>query len=192
MKKRLSVLVAVFFVLGGLIGPALAEKSKTIKGQNGQAGKSNTAHLYLFEKDVDWNVVKGGAWGKMKYNLSGPVFEFVFNGHSLVPGEEYQLLYYPDPWPGQGLICLGAGIADENGDVHIKGADPEVPDMPIKGDQNFDDGAKIWLVLITDVDCSGHEMIGWNPASYLFEWDLIEFENTMLEPVFPAAFPVAP
>ena len=91
MKKKLAIFATAIFVMGILIGPALA--GKTIKGQNGQAGKSNIAHLYLFEKDTSWDVVTGGAWGKMKYTLSGPVFEFVFNGHGLMPDANYTLIY---------------------------------------------------------------------------------------------------
>ena len=84
--------------------------SVAMAGKTGPAGKSNTAHLYLYEKDpATWEIVDGGAWGKMKYNLSGPEFEYVFNGHGLEAGEDYTLIYYPDPWPGGGLICLGDG-----------------------------------------------------------------------------------
>jgi len=38
-------------------------------GKNGQAGKSNVAHLYLYEKNCDnWDIAEDPAWGKMKYN----------------------------------------------------------------------------------------------------------------------------
>jgi len=74
-----------------------------------QAGKSNASHLYLGEKDPTmWERVEGGAWGKMTYNLAGPMFEFVFNGKGLEAGYNFTLIYYPDPWPGAGLICLGS------------------------------------------------------------------------------------
>ena len=44
-----------------------------------------------------------------------------FNGHELPIGQEYKLIGYKEPWPGEGLIILGDGIANEYGDVHIKG-----------------------------------------------------------------------
>jgi len=141
----------------------------------GQAGKSNIAHLYLYEKDPDtWEIVEDGAWGKMKYNLAGSTFDFVFNGHGLEPGYEYTLIYYLDPWPGNGLICLGDGTANGDGNVHIMDS-VDTGDLPASGDE--DDGAKIWLVLSNDVDC-GVKMIGWNPTEYLFEHNLITFDDT--------------
>jgi len=34
-------------------------------------------------------IVDGGASGKMTYNLAGPTFDFVFNGHGLGAGADY-------------------------------------------------------------------------------------------------------
>jgi len=118
----------------------------------------------------------------MKYNLSGPEFDFVFNGHGLEPEEEYTLIYYPDPWPGTGLICLGSGVACEDGNVHIKES-VDTGDMPAESDEN-DDGAKIWLVLSGDVDCDNAEaeMAGWQPEEYLFEYDLIAYAKVLSAP----------
>jgi hypothetical protein len=145
-------------------------------GKNGPKGKSNIAHLYLYEKDpTTWEIVEDGAWGKMKYNLSGSEFDFVFNGHGLEPGADCCLIYYPDPWPGEGLICLGSGTVSEDGNVHIKNA-VDTGDLPADYDEN--DGAKIWLVLSDDVDCDEKKMVGWNPTEYLFEYDLITFDDT--------------
>jgi len=166
MKKYL-ILVLVVLLIGALTVGVLAV------GKTGQAGKSNIAHLYLHEKDPDtWEIVPDGAWGKMKYNLSGSTFDFVFNGHDLEIGLEYTLIYYPDPWPGTGLICLGSGTVNEEGDIHIAES-VEIECLPIEGDEN--DGAKIWLVLTSDVDCYGQFMTGWSPDDYLFEYDLITF-----------------
>ena len=172
-------------------------ENKGPKGPSGPAGKSKIGHLYLYEKveppqpyppGTPWEIVEDGAWGKMKYNLRGPTFQFVFNGHQLVPGEDYTLIYYPDPWPGNGLICLGSGIANDGGNVHIMGS-VETGDLPMKDDYNNPDnskhqdcitnstcieGAKIWLVLSDDVECNetdtvASHMKGWNPMEYLFE-----------------------
>jgi hypothetical protein len=142
MKKYL-ILVLIVLVTGALVIGVLAEKPGSTL--TGPAGKSNTAHLYLHEKDADWNIVDDGAWGKMTYNLSGSTFDFVFNGHNLkgIVDTEYTLIYYPDPWPGEGLICLGTGTVDEFGDVHIMGS---------VDTGNLED-AKIWLVLSDHVEC---------------------------------------
>lgn len=147
--------------------------------------------VYLYEKDpTDWSVIgRGGAWGFLDYRPEGTVFKFLFVGKKLEPFEDYTLIYYPDPWPGTGLICLGSGQADENGKVKIVGkGDPSNPfyveppntgDLPADGDANAAYGAKIWLVLSSDVDCNvDQEMTGWNPTEYLFENTLIRFVDT--------------
>ena len=174
-KKFIGISLAAILVLSvaALGSVAVAKPGKV---PNGQAGKSNVAHLYLFEKDPStWEIVEDGAWGKMKYNLAGSEFDFVFNGHGLENGSEYTLIYYPDPWPGNNLTCLGSGTACDEGDVHIKGS-VDTGDLPIESDEN--DGAKIWLVLSRDVDCDAQKMVGWDPTEYLFEYDLITFDDT--------------
>lgn len=172
MYKKLTMLFALVIVMSLMLTPAFA------KGKSGQAGKSNVGHLYLYEKDgePDWNIVEGGAWGKMKYNLSGSTFDFVFNGHSLAIGQDYTLIYYPDPWPGDGLICLGSGITNEGGNVHIQGS-ADTGDLPNQ-DVDINEGAKIWLVLSDDVNCQGAKMVDWDASAYLFEYYLITFDDT--------------
>ncbi len=162
---------------GAVIAKQSNGKGPVAKGRNGQAGKSHIAHLFLVEKDPDtWEVVRNGSWGRMKYILEGPEFDFIFNGHKLEPSENYTLIYYPDPWPGNNLICLGNATTNENGNVHIKGS-VNTSDLPSESDENFLDGAKIWLVLSSDVDNDSDipHMVGWNPTEYLFEYDLINY-----------------
>jgi len=181
MRKYL-ILVLIVLVIGALFVGVLAA------GPSKPAGKSNVAHLYLYQKTSDlsddWPKVEDGAWGKMKYNISGPEFDFVFNGHGLVPGDDYTLIYYPDPWPGEGLICLGSGIVNDEGNIHIA-ASVDTGDLPIEDDEN--EGAKIFLVLSDDVDCDNRVMAGWtgacdgNPEGiniYLFEDEQITFDDT--------------
>lgn len=208
MKKYTFVLVGIALALILVAMPVMAgppdppgprpgppgQHGEPGHGPSGPHGKSNKAHLYLFEKDAAdpaWPIVPGGAFGKMQYNQSGPTFDFVFNGHRLEPGYEYTLLYYPDPWPGENLICLGDGTVNEEGNIHIQ-ASADTGDLPAEGDENAlldPPGAKIWLVLSADVNCEGIEdpyspaqMTGWNPAEYLFEYDLITFDYTEDEP----------
>jgi len=176
MKKKFALLT-----LAGLVVCLLtASLALAARVPNGIAGRSDTAHLYLFQKDPStWQIIPNGAWGKMTYRIISPSFRFVFNGHKLQPGVSYTLIYYPDPWPGNNLICLGSGIADMYGDVHIASA-VQTGNLPQPTDANYPTGAKIWLVLSTDVDCVGPppHMIGWNPTQYLFEYNLIVFTQT--------------
>ncbi|MCU0653482.1 MAG: hypothetical protein MUD10_04445 [Candidatus Pacebacteria bacterium] len=171
-KKFFGLCMTVFALcVVAVAGPALA-------GPTAPAGKSNTGQLYLYEKNpADWTVVDGGAWGKMTYKLSGPAFDYVFNGHGLVPGGDYTLIYYPDkagnPWPRTDVICLGQGLANNGGNAHIANAVDTTTSLPSAADINA--GAKIWLVESAAVDCAAGVMSGWNPTEYLFEGDLINF-----------------
>jgi hypothetical protein len=197
-KKIITVIIAIL-VTSFLVVPAMA------KGPSKQAGKSNIGHLYLYEKmpapgdetrKLPWLIVEGGMWGKMKYNLSGLTFDFVFNGHSLPIGQEYALIYYPDPWPANGLICLGSGIVtacetveieagvyeeicseDGTGNVHIQGS---VDTGTLPNDIiDANSGAKIFLVPSGDVDCENQVMTGWSgDDANLYEGALINFIYT--------------
>ena len=196
MKKLVYTLIALMVLTVFMVGctTVVPETDLSRKGPNGQAGNSNIAHLYLYEKipgpivvpPIPWDLVEGGAWGKMKYNQTGETFDFVFNGHGLVADQEYCLIYYEDPgfgWPNgmPNIYCLGMGTANAGGEVHI--ADSATPGtLPWVNDIN-EDGAKIWLVLSADVDCDNQLMIGWNPTEYLFEGELITFteEQKLLE-----------
>lgn len=179
MKKIIAVGLAVCLLLSVMAVPVMA------KGPNGQSGNSNTGHVYLYEKDpTNWQIVDGGPWGKYNYKLSGTgaatAISGVFNGHGLLAGENYSLIYYPEiapnPWlpGGYQVVVIGSGMADIDGNVHIKGtATIGGPDnQPLVGDYVGQTGDKIWLVLSSDLTAAG-VMIGWNPTKYLFEDDLI-------------------
>ena len=149
--------------------------------------KARVGTLYLFQKsqaDGPWPVVHDGAWGDMKYNLWGDKFNFIFKGRQLNPGTAYTLIYYPDPWPGTNLICLGAGVANRGGNLSIFDFGFDIKtSLPAEYDANYTPispsgavGAKIWLVRSSDVNCQDRQMIGWTPDQYLFEYNLINFE----------------
>jgi len=192
MKKIITMAIFVVLILL-TVTPSFAENPP---------GSNKVGILYLFEKTPlsntepvgPWPIVPDGAWGSMSYNLWGPTFDFVFHGRGLVPGGQYTLIYYPDPWPGEQLICLGVGIANGGGNLLIKGRQTMDTSLPADYDANWTPcgenapadcpsgavGAKIWLVLSSDVDCGSPDvkskMVGWNPTEYLFEYNLINFQ----------------
>ena len=150
---------------------------------NGPCGNGHD-QLSLFEKDpATWAIVQGGASGKLEYDSAGPTFDFKFNGRKLNPNGAYTLIYYPDPWPGAGLFCLANGTANAYGKIQLEASVNPDSDLPITGDLNSPAGAKIWLVLSSDVDCGGQQMVGWNPTEYLFENNLIKYDDTDLPEV---------
>ncbi len=202
MFKKSSVLIIVVLIVGLFMVPMVSaecnckcddnpEQCRSQVSKRVQAGKMQMnqrwLRVFLYEKDPQtWDVIgRGGAWGFLDYRPEGTVFRFLFVGKKLEPGVDYTLIYYPDPWPGSGLICLGSGTADEDGRVKMVGkGDPANPfyvepqstgNLPADTDANASYGAKIWLVLSDDVDCFSENMIGWNPTEYLFENNLITF-----------------
>lgn len=134
-----------------------------------------------------WPPLNNDRYGKMDYNLWGPVFDFSFEGKGLEPFWNYTLIYYPDPWPGTNLICLGSGMANWRGDVKIKVKRDIGISLPESYDANYNPinpsgavGAKIWLVVTGDVECGNNgtpEMTRWHPEDYLFEYNLIVYER---------------
>ena len=62
-------------------------------------------------------------------------------------------------------------------------------DLPADFDENFGYGAKIWLVKSSDIQIGDetNKMVGWNPLEYLFEYNLINFDNTECEYDIPFA-----
>jgi hypothetical protein len=86
--------------------------------------------------------------GTLTYSTAGPEFEWKFNGKNFVPiDHRYVLIYYPDPWPGRGLICLGGSEgANRGGRIRLSGSQ----DL----DRDLTD-AKIWIVRRAWVDCDG-------------------------------------
>ena len=114
----------------------------------------------------------------MVYNLSGPTFDFVFNGKGLNEGVDYSLIYYKDPWPGGPAKCLASGVANGGGNVHLAGSVELNQDLADSADPNDGtNGAKIWLVKSSDVNC-GTGLTGWNPTEYLFEGAGIFYDDT--------------
>jgi hypothetical protein len=180
MKKLVFVLVVAALVLALPMAVLAAKPDKGLKGLKGQAGSSNVAFVELWEKDpATWGIVEDGAWGKLKYNLERPEFDFVFNGHGLEIDTDYSLIYYADPWPGDNPGALiASGTSNDEGDIHLGGSMDLGMDLPDSADANYPDGAKIWLVLSSDYAATGCKMTGWNPTEYVFEYDLITYNDT--------------
>jgi hypothetical protein len=161
----------------------------------------------------EWPCVAGGAYGDLNYINAASKFSFFFDGHKLTAGGAYTLVYYPDPWPAAGLVCLANGYASKNtkyrkgGDIRLAGSVELNSDLPMSFDANASDGAKVWLVSSSDVNCSSPtSFAGWNPTEYLFEkemkdrvfyddTDLIEVIDTVdinTNPVLPATVECVP
>lgn len=131
---------------------------------------------------TDWDPIIDARWGVLRWAGDGLTFDFstTFKGYGLDANTAYALVYAPDPWP-QGLpgslpTVLGSGISDGSGNLTIAASQDLGYDIPHPGDTNSPTGGKIWLVL--DADHDGTKMTGWNPSAYLFEYNLIKYDDT--------------
>jgi len=139
--------------------------------------------LLLENKDGAWNRITGdGMYGILTYTTSGPNFDYDFVAHGLQPNKWYSLVYYADGWPGNNPgAFIGSKVADGSGNIAFSGTPDLGMDLPMTPDTNAPAGAKIWLVTSNDYNngsASTGAMNGWNPADYLFEYNLIQYDDT--------------
>ncbi len=143
-------------------------------------GVVSATTLTLENKDsTTWEVISGdGISGVLTYNAVGSEFVYSLTATGLEEDTDYSLIYYADPWPGSNPgAFIGTYITDGTGNLEVSETNVELSTMlPSELDDNFANGAKIWLVLADDYD--GEKMIAWNPESYLFEDELIIYVDT--------------
>ena len=174
MNKKILLFVATLTLISVTAVPVFAVKPNGPSAENGLTkGNSEINHLYLYEKDQQWNVVEKGAWGKLTFDETS----FNFNGHKLAKNTEYALIWYGyeennDVWPY--ATCIAQGSTNNGGNIHLSGEYP-FGDFLENGVSDTDDSVneKIWLVLASDIDCDSNMMIDWQPAEYLFEYNVI-------------------
>lgn len=149
---------------------------------NGNGPSSTTLLLENKRHATDWSPIVGdGMWGVLKWEGDGATFDFdnTLEAHGLTASTLYSLIYYADPWPGDNPgMLLGTGTSDGSGDLSIINDLDLGYDLPHPDDANYPAGAKIWLVLSSDYDSINHKMIDWNPDEYLFEYNLITYDDT--------------
>ncbi len=158
--------------------------------------------LSLAQKDpTDWSIEEGGACGVLAYNLAGDTFDFGFCASDLESETNYSLIYYADfedrltYWGGNNPGALIATMTTErDGSVCISGSIDLGMDLPHPDDANGDitncdysgppdyyehaTGAKIWLVPSELYNATAKEVTTWSPDRFLFETDLITYNDT--------------
>ena len=169
MKNRILVPTILAVVVFTVFAPIAV---------NGYFG--TTREFYLVQKDPStWQPVEGGAKARIRYNCKHEMFCFNIFAYRLEPYEEYSLIYYADPWPGDNPGAhLGTWTASSLGVIY-DGCTVELNmDLPHPDDANYPGGAKLWLVLTSDYNVCLHRMIAWNPTEYLFETQLVTYDDT--------------
>lgn len=132
-------------------------------------GKEYT--LELENKDTQWNILTGdNTKGTLTFKSPYPEFDYHLTVQGLQANTNYSLIYYKDPWPGVGSVRIAHFTTDGSGSATIDGS------MDLQTDLH---SAKIWVILSDDWDESNNDrMDGWNPTKYLFEMNLINYEDS--------------
>lgn len=131
--------------------------------------------LELENKDASWNVISDDRYGSLSYKTAHPTFDYDLIVRGMEASTGYSLIYYPDPWPGSGSIQIAAFTTDGDGKANVSNDVDLGIDLPIASDANGA-GAKFWVVRTSDWN-SG-QMTSWNPSEYLFEENLVTYEDT--------------
>jgi len=135
--------------------------------------------LILENKDDKyWFILDDETAGVLNFLPKGPKFLYDLDAKGLMPTTEYDLIYYADGWPGNNPGALIAhGWSDGSGQLSISGEVELGMDLPTLPDTNHP-GAKIWLVPASDYDEVLHKMTAWKHVDYLFEYRLIQYDDT--------------
>lgn len=164
------VLSVFALVVSLVVLPMVSARNPNAPGPGHAKSSLVNGHLYLCQEEDDGSIVEGGAWGTMVYTLSGPTFEFVFNGFGLEADLPYVLICAPPN--GEPLKCLGGGV--------IVGDIAGQPKMQIQDEFETGDftDAEILLVPSGDVRCNDGEILYINTDKYLYGQKLISFDDT--------------
>ncbi|MCX6761200.1 MAG: TasA family protein [Candidatus Nealsonbacteria bacterium] len=165
---------------------------------------STAKNLILENKTAGWVVINDTKQGTLTYNTVGADFVGSFVAAGLTANTQYSLIYYADQqtrftnWGGENPgAVIGTFTTDGSGVIVSTAINTNLGmDLPATNDWNkvanpdyclghngFDSyatctGAKIWLVPTSDYNSATKALTAWNPANYLFETDLINYNDT--------------
>jgi len=197
MKKKFGFLIAFIAVISMLLAPMVALAADT--GSVGTTAVVLDSQVFLDNKDSSWNTISDAYGVTVGYNASGPEFVWAATGKVMAAGT-YNLIYYADKpdrfvdWGGDNPGAIIATIVVES-DLVVSGQgsielNKDLPCAPDANEFQYDysdgsqpgpvyptaHGAKLWLVPASDYTASA--LTAWNPSTYLFETDLINYDDT--------------
>ncbi len=112
----------------------------------------------------------------MHYAAAGPRFAYHLEAHGLRRHEGYTLAYLP--FADGTARCLGAGTTNAGGALRLADAPDLNGDLPAGDDPDRAAGARVALVLTSDVDCGRQRIVAWQPDRYLFGRRRISYHDT--------------
>lgn len=162
-----------------------------VQGPTGQSGASQVAHTQfgLMDSTADTNAPLAES-ATMMYFWYNSTFDYVLNAHALAVGTQWTLTYQPEPLPSQGVMCLGSGIVNGGGQLHIANSIELNSNLPPNLDPTADPStqppdALLALVPSADVDCSAGSMTNFEAGVYLWSDPRVRFVDTDLLPAAP-------
>ena len=154
---------------------------------DGPGPKGYQTTLVLDNKTTNWVPIDDDIKATMTYKTSGEKFDYSLAGTVKNTSTEYCLIYYADPWPGDGTdhstgALIGKATSDGSGNISIGSTQIELgTDLPNSKDQNYP-GAKVWLIPCTHYNTATPgaqgKMIEWTHSEYLFDMNLITYDDT--------------
>lgn len=140
-------------------------------------------HLYMEEVTLthkdgnpDWNPI--GDNSSLVYVAMGNDFYYELNVTGLDATTGYSIIYYADPWAGNNGIVIDSFVTDLNGEVITSGSANLNMNLPNSLDDNYGDGAKVWVVLSADLtNGDSMPMIAFNAGEYLYEYSEIQDDD---------------
>ena len=129
--------------------------------------ESPNKKLFLDNKSghPDWLFVADSEWGILDYTIGGTAgsstmtYDLKANGLQF-PGQDYSLIYYPEPqttWPWP-VTIIGTHMAQADGTMDVSGVSGVLP---------ADSNAKIWLCKASDLVGSAYN--AWPATDTLYE-----------------------
>ena len=137
-------------------------------------------------------------YGMLKYDCTHNAFNYSFEAYGLQTSTEYKLIYYADPWPGDGEdhstgVLIAKFTTNAHGDIlPTSGLQALGTVLPNAKDWNASrSGAKVWLIpskydgsSTYSQDTPGEspaKLVTWpssgdEPQDWLFEMRLIEYQ----------------
>lgn len=134
-------------------------------------------YLKLENKTTDYQPILGdGKYGVLRFKSPYPTFDYKLDVYELNPNTEYYLHYYADPWPSTNGRMIASFTTDSLGNYSGNGSVELDADLPVPSDTNS--SAKIWVIPASHWD--GSKMVNWNQTQYLWEWNLVTYEDSDL------------
>lgn len=176
----------------------------TYPSDNGGEGITTTywSDVELRQKDSTTWQITGNANAKLTYQLNSSSFNYDLDVTGLNADTNYSLIYYADKqdrmtdWGGDNPgAVITTFTTDSDGNAEVGGKTNLKTNLPADGDWNATAdanycgnangdnyelcrGAKVWIVPSSDYDTTSKKLTAWNPTKYLFETDLIVYNDT--------------